>query len=85
MGTVEPVIGRWWRSAWARSLYVLTGVAFGSAVALTSPSRGSQPWLVWAALAISLTAASGAVFGYGLARWPEIVVTHRPSRGRLLA
>ena len=30
MGTVEPVIGRWWRSAWARSLDVLTGVAFGS-------------------------------------------------------
>jgi hypothetical protein len=36
-------------------------------------------------LAISLSAASGAVFGYGLARWPEIVVSHHLNRRRLVA
>ena len=66
-------------------MYVVVGVAFGTAVALTSAARGTQPWLIWAALAISLTAASGAVFGYGLARWPEIVASFRPSRRRLAA
>ena len=66
-------------------MYVFVGVAFGTAVALTSAARGTQPWLIWAALAISLTAASGAVFGYGLARWPEIVASFRPSRRRLAA
>ena len=66
-------------------MYVFVGVAFGTAVALTSAARGTEPWLIWAALAISLTAASGAVFGYGLARWPEIVASFRPSRRRLAA
>jgi hypothetical protein len=79
LGTDRTVV-HWWRSGWARSVYVVTGMAFGSAVSLTSASRGTERWLVWAALAISLTAASGAVFGYGLARWPEIAASHHPRR-----
>jgi hypothetical protein len=65
--------------------YVVLSVAFGAAVVLTSQSRGSQSWLVWAVLAISLTAVSGIVFGYGLARWPEIVASHDLSRRRIVA
>jgi hypothetical protein len=48
------------------------GAVFGLTVALMSPHRGTAPWVVWASLAIFLTISSGAVFGYGLARWPEI-------------
>jgi hypothetical protein len=79
LGTDLSVV-RWWCTGWARAVYVVTGVAFGSAVSLTSASRGTERWLVWAALAISLTAASGAVFGYGIARWPEIAASHHPAR-----
>jgi hypothetical protein len=72
-----------WRSGWAWSVYVVTGIAFGAVVALTSPYRDTRPWLVWAALAVALCAASGAVFGYGLARWPHVVACHPPNRRRV--
>jgi hypothetical protein len=52
--------------------YLLVGAVFGLVVSLASPHRGTQPWVVWASLAIALAATSGVVFGYGLARWPEI-------------
>jgi hypothetical protein len=52
--------------------YLLAGAVFGLVVSLTSPHRGTQPWVVWASVAVALAATSGAVFGYGLARWPEI-------------
>jgi cytochrome bd-type quinol oxidase subunit 2 len=79
----EVRVAKWWRSSWARFGFVFIGVAFGAGVSLTSPSRGTEPWLVWAALAISLTAVSGAVFGYGLTQWPEIVASHSTSSSPL--
>lgn len=63
----------WWRGVSARYGYVAIGVCIGLAVSLWSVHRGTERWVVWTSLAIGLTAASGAVFGYGLARWPEIV------------
>jgi hypothetical protein len=63
---------RWWRGRVARAAYPVAGAVFGLVVSLASPHRGTQPWVVWACLAIALAATSGAVFGYGLARWPEI-------------
>jgi len=73
---------RLWRGRVARATYVIVGAAFGLVVSLTSLHRGTQPWVVWACLAIALAATSGAVFGYGLARWPEIRALGRvrPSR-----
>jgi hypothetical protein len=62
----------WWRGRVARVAYLLVGAVFGLVVSLCSPHRGTQPWVVWASLAIALAATSGVVFGYGLARWPEI-------------
>lgn len=84
METDEPVRGRWWLNAAVRVMYVVAGAAVGWVATLMSPSRGSQPWLIWAVLAISLTAACGAVFGYGLARWREIVGSRRLRRGWLV-
>lgn len=65
--------GPWWRSAVARCVYAVIGAGIGLAVSLWSSYRGTEQWIVWASLAIGLTAAGGAIFGYGLARWPEIV------------
>lgn len=68
---MQETVG-WWRGRVARVGYVVAGAVFGLVVSLTSPHRGTQPWTVWASLAIALAATSGVVFGYGLARWPEI-------------
>lgn len=65
--------GPWWRGIVARSTYVVIGAGIGLAVSLWSVHRGTGQWVVWASLAIGLTTASGAIFGYALARWPEIV------------
>lgn len=65
--------GPWWRGTVARCAYVVIGAGVGLAVSLWSSYKGTDQWIVWASLAIGLTAAGGAVFGYGLARWPEIV------------
>lgn len=65
--------GPWWRAMVARCAYVVIGAGIGLALSQWSIHRGTQQWVVWASLAIGLTAASGASFGYGLARWPEIV------------
>ena len=62
----------WWRGMVARCAYVVIGAGVGLGVSLLSSHIGTDKWLIWACLAIGLTAASGAVFGYGLARWPEI-------------
>jgi hypothetical protein len=62
----------WWRHGLARVAYVVVGGALGVAIAMTSPRRGTDEWAVWASVAVALAAASGAVFGYGLVRWPEI-------------
>lgn len=35
------------------------------------PERGTQAWLVFAALATTLTGTAGFVFGYGLNRWGD--------------
>jgi hypothetical protein len=63
----------WWRGGVARTVYLVAGTAFGLVTSLASVRRGSELWAVWACLAIGLTAASGAVFGYGLTGWAEIV------------
>ena len=65
--------GPWWRGTAARCAYAVIGAGIGLLVSLWSSYRGTEQWIVWASLVIGLTAASGAVFGYGLARWPEIV------------
>jgi hypothetical protein len=61
-----------WRGTTARILYVLVGALAGGATAWTSRFRGTDEWTVWAACAVAFAAGSGAVFGYGLARWPDI-------------
>lgn len=45
------------------------GLVFGVAIVLTPSTCRSAPlWVVWASLAVALTCAAGAVFGYGVAR-----------------
>ena len=73
----------WFRSPVARVLYVVVGVIFGVASTATSSlCCTSERWLVWAPAAFAFTTASGAVFGYGLARWPEITRLGRVGRRR---
>lgn len=56
------------------------GFVSGLVIVLTpSAARGAALWPVWASLAVALTCAAGAVFGYGLARWAELAVL-RPVR-----
>ncbi|MEU1392826.1 MULTISPECIES: hypothetical protein [unclassified Nonomuraea] len=44
-----------------RPVAVVTALALGLAIVLTSAHRMAPRWQVWAALALALTAASGAV------------------------
>jgi len=39
---------------------------------ITSPFAGDRLWFVWAPLVVAYTAAAGAVFPYGIARWAEL-------------
>jgi hypothetical protein len=49
------------------------GFVLGVVIVLTpSTCRSSPLWAVWASLAVALTSAAGAVFGYGLARWSDL-------------
>src|SRR6266487_3344266 len=58
------------------------GFAFGFVIILTPSTCRSAPlWVVWASLAVALTSAAGAVFGYGLARWSDLSAL-RPIRMR---
>ncbi|MFB9534288.1 NAD(P)-dependent oxidoreductase [Nonomuraea roseola] len=56
-------------------------LAGGAAIVLTSSYRHHPLWIVWAALALSLSAAAGAVFAYGVERWRELDAL-RPTRRR---
>jgi hypothetical protein len=69
--STSPAV-RWWQRAPARTGMVIAGAAYGLFVATTSDNRDAPQWIVWATLAVTLTAASGAVFGYGLAQWPAV-------------
>jgi hypothetical protein len=61
-----------------RASAVGLGFVFGVIIVLTpSTARGGPLWPVWASLAVALTSTAGAVFGYGIARWPELS-TGRP-------
>ena len=61
------------------------GLVLGVVIVLTpSTSRDAPLWVVWASLAVALTTAAGAVFGYGLARWSELAAL-RPIRVRDVA
>jgi hypothetical protein len=64
---------------------VLVGAIYGLFVVLNSSAARSERWAVWACLAISLTAASGAVFGYGLSRWAVIGGLGGVRRSRIAA
>jgi hypothetical protein len=58
------------------------GFVFGVIIVLTpSAAHGAPLWAVWASLAVALTSAAGAVFGYGLARWADLSAL-RPIRVR---
>lgn len=73
----------WFRSPVARALYVIAGAIVGIVMAMTSSACcSSEEWLVWAPSALAFTVASGAVFGYGLARWPEIAALGQVRRRR---
>ena len=48
------------------------GLAAGTWIVLTSPYRDLPGWPVWAAMAVVLSTAAGAVFAYGLERWAEL-------------
>lgn len=69
--SANPAV-RWWQRTPARIGMVIAGAAFGLFVAATSDNRDAPQWIVWASLAVALTAASGTVFGYGLAQWPAV-------------
>src|SRR5688572_2392698 len=75
---------RWWNGIVARSAYVVAGAGIGVGVSLGSAYTGTGQWVVWASLAIGLSAASGAVFGYGLACWPELVALGPVRIGRMV-
>ncbi|GAA4972862.1 hypothetical protein HD597_005042 [Nonomuraea thailandensis] len=55
-----------------RPVAVVTALALGSAIVLTSAYKAAAGWEVWAALALALSAASGAVFAHGVQRWREL-------------
>lgn len=55
-----------------RFIAVGLGLVFGLAFVIANPLRESPMWAVWASLAVALTSAAGAVFGYGLGRWAEL-------------
>jgi hypothetical protein len=71
-------------AALTRLAAVGLGFAFGMYFVLTSLYRDAPLWSVWAALAVALTTAAGAVFGYGLDRWAELLTLH-PVRVRDVA
>ena len=50
----------------------MLGLALGTWIVLASPFRETPGWPAWAALAVALTIAAGAVFVYGLERWAEL-------------
>jgi hypothetical protein len=53
-------------------LVPVLGLVLGAGIVFTSPLREEPGWPAWAALAIVLTTAAGAVFVYGLKRWAEL-------------
>ncbi|MFI7696937.1 hypothetical protein ACIBQ6_48255 [Nonomuraea sp. NPDC049655] len=64
-----------------RTVAVVTALALGLAIVLTSAYRTAPRWEMWAALALALTAASGAVLAYGVQRWRELTAL-RPASVR---
>jgi hypothetical protein len=61
----------------------LAGLAVGILIVVTYPTRSAHLWIVWAPIAVCLTAISGLVFSYGLRRWADLVAI-QPMRGRTL-
>ncbi|MFG6195067.1 hypothetical protein [Nonomuraea sp. JJY05] len=55
-----------------RPVAIVTALALGLAIVLTSANKAAPQWEVWASLALALTAASGTVFAYGVQRWGEL-------------
>ncbi|MEV4116664.1 hypothetical protein [Nonomuraea sp. NPDC049695] len=55
-----------------RPIAIVTALALGLAIVLTSAYKVAPGWEVWASLAVALTAASGTVFAYGVQRWREL-------------
>jgi hypothetical protein len=62
----------------------LLGTALGVIVVFTSSRRDEPLFLAWAPLAVALGAVAGAVFVYGVRRWPDLVAVH-PVRVRDVA
>jgi hypothetical protein len=56
----------------ARLAVPVLGLAIGVFIVETSPDRDAPLWLVWAPLAVALSAAGGAVFSYGWRRWADL-------------
>jgi hypothetical protein len=67
-----PVQRQGLRHATVVVLGPVLGLALGTWIALASPYREAPGWPAWAALAVALTTAAGAVFVYGLERWAEL-------------
>lgn len=67
-----PVQRQGFRHATVVVLGPVLGLALGTWIALASPYREAPGWPAWAALAVALTTAAGAVFVYGLERWAEL-------------
>ncbi|MEU4537697.1 hypothetical protein AB0G15_22835 [Streptosporangium sp. NPDC023825] len=55
-----------------RPVAVVTALALGLVIVLTSAHKAAPGWEVWAGLALALSAASGAVFAHGVQRWREL-------------
>src|SRR3954454_6882270 len=63
------------------TIFTLVGAAAGAAISWTVPERGTQQWLVFAALATTPTGVAGFVFGYGLNRWHDLPTGSGPTFG----
>ncbi|MEV4172979.1 hypothetical protein [Nonomuraea sp. NPDC049709] len=55
-----------------RPVAIVTALALGLAIVLTSANKAAPRWEVWASLALALTVASGSVFAYGVQRWKDL-------------
>lgn len=71
------------RAGELRFLAMVVGAGLGGLIAWSNPHRvAGTEFTLFAVLALMLGTASGEVFGYGLARWRDVLTSHRSVRFR---
>jgi hypothetical protein len=61
----------------------IVGTTLGALITASSVARGEPRWVIWTALAVSLTGAAGAVFTHGLGQWEQLPTEERPPRSTM--